>query len=184
MTTGGATTTYTYDAVNRLTGAVSPTQNYQYTYNAVDELTNLGAITLGYDANGNETGRLAALSGFGYNAKNQTTSIIPQGGSVRSATYAGDSQHERVGFDTKGFVHSALGLASEQVGSGTSTYYTRDNGGRLVGERTGTSNYYYLFDGLGSVVALTDNTGAAVDTYAYDPYGQVTPGATNSVANP
>src|SRR5450432_1396734 len=33
----------------------------------------------------------------------------------------------------------------------------------------------YLFDGLGSVVGLTDSTGALVgnETYQYDPYGQL-----------
>ncbi len=41
----------------------------------------------------------------------------------------------------------------------------------------------YLFDGLGSVVALTDGSGTVVNTYRYDPYGNVTPGASNSVAN-
>jgi len=41
----------------------------------------------------------------------------------------------------------------------------------------------YLFDGLGSVVALTDGSDTVVNTYSYDPYGNVTPGASNSVAN-
>ncbi len=57
-------------------------------------------------------------------------------------------------------------------GGGT-TGYTRDNQGTL----------YYLFDGLGSTVALTDSTGAVKNTYAYDPYGKVT-ASTGSVANP
>jgi YD repeat-containing protein len=51
-----------------------------------------------------------------------------------------------------------------------------------VGKRIGSGSYYYLFDGLGSVVAVTDNTGGAANTYSYDPYGKVT--ATGSVANP
>ncbi len=35
--------------------------------------------------------------------------------------------------------------------------------------------FYYLFDGLGSVVGLTDSTGALVgnETYQYNPYGQL-----------
>ncbi len=43
--------------------------------------------------------------------------------------------------------------------------------------------YVFVFDGLGSTVALTDSTGAVTDTYAYDPYGKVT-ASTGSVANP
>ncbi|HIJ71300.1 MAG TPA: hypothetical protein HPP87_08050 [Planctomycetes bacterium] len=33
--------------------------------------------------------------------------------------------------------------------------------------------YYYHFNGLGSVVALSDNSGAIVERYEYDVYGQV-----------
>lgn len=38
-------------------------------------------------------------------------------------------------------------------------------------------------DGLGSVVALTDSSGAVVNTYSYDPYGN-TKSSTGTVANP
>jgi len=200
----GVVTTYNYDNANRLTGAVNSTQNNQYTYdgagnrltatlngtstftspvyNAANELTGVNGTTLGYDANGNETGRSAGLTGFTYNPANQTTSITPQGVSAVPLTYAGQTQDSR---NTKGgtsYANSLLGVLSETTG-GTTTYYVRDNGGRLVGERIGTNSYYYLFDGLGSVVALTDSTGAAVDTYSYDPYGNVT-SSTGSVANP
>ena len=53
--------------------------------------------------------------------------------------------------------------------------YTHDPSGQLIDERTSTGTYYYLFDGLGSVVGLTDSTGALVgnETYQYDPYGQL-----------
>ena len=34
--------------------------------------------------------------------------------------------------------------------------------------------YYYHFDGLGSVVALSDSTGSTVEQYSYDVFGEVT----------
>ena len=34
--------------------------------------------------------------------------------------------------------------------------------------------YYYLGDGLGSTMKTTDSTGAVVNTYEYDVYGNVT----------
>ncbi len=67
---------------------------------------------------------------------------------------------------------------------GVAADYTRDNRGMLIGERIGANSYDYLFDGLGSVVALVNESGTALDTHIYDPYGTVTPGGTNSVANP
>ncbi len=114
MVTGGATTTYTYDAVNRLLGAVNPTQNNQYTYdgagnrltatlngtsafaaptyNAANELTSLGSTTFGYDASGNETGRSTGLTAFAYNVPNQTTSITANGTAL-AMTYTGITQN-------------------------------------------------------------------------------------------
>jgi RHS repeat-associated protein len=54
--------------------------------------------------------------------------------------------------------------------------YVRDPDGQLIGIRVGTSTnatrYYFTFDGLGSITGLTDSTGARVNTYRYDPYGQ------------
>ena len=36
--------------------------------------------------------------------------------------------------------------------------------------------YWYHYDGLGSVVALSDSSGSIVERYAYDVFGQVTIG--------
>jgi RHS repeat-associated protein len=47
---------------------------------------------------------------------------------------------------------------------------------------TPTVEYYYHFDGLGSVIALSDSTGNVVETYAYSPYGKVS--QASSVGNP
>ncbi len=90
---------------------------------------------------------------------------------------------ERITAGTATYKNDSLGIGSETTGS-TTTYYTRTPGGRLISERIGTSAYYYLFDGLGSVVALTDGSGNVVNTYSYDPYGNVTLGGSNSVTNP
>jgi RHS repeat-associated protein len=72
------------------------------------------------------------------------------------------------------YVYSGLGCDCESNAAG-STYYTHDNRGQLIDERTPSGTYYYLFDGLGSVVGLTDSTGALVgnETYQYDPYGSL-----------
>jgi RHS repeat-associated protein len=38
----------------------------------------------------------------------------------------------------------------------------------------GTNRSYYLFDGLGSVVAVTNANGGVTNSYTYDPYGVTT----------
>jgi RHS repeat-associated protein len=64
-----------------------------------------------------------------------------------------------------------------------STLWTKDNLGTLVSQRSASGTHYYLFDGLGSVVGLTDSSGRLVNTYKYDPYGKQT-NAEQPVDNP
>ena len=53
-----------------------------------------------------------------------------------------------------------------------------------MGERLpGGSRFYYLYDGHGNVVGLTDSSGAVVNTYSYEPYGK-TASSTGTTANP
>ncbi len=42
---------------------------------------------------------------------------------------------------------------------------TRDPAGGLVGLRTGVGRSYYLFEGLGSVMAVTDGSGNVTNSY-------------------
>jgi RHS repeat-associated protein len=203
----GNKTAYTYDALSRVTKAKTAnsagivTADYQYTYdgngnrlsqtvngtlttysyNPADEMTSAGGTTYSYDANGNELGYTTGLT-FAYNAKDQTASITPPGGLAINMTYTGALQSERTAAGGANFTYSALGLGIDGEPGGT-TYYTRDPRGVLTEERTSTGNYYYLFDGLGSTVGLTDANGNVAATYQYDPYGQVI-GSTGSVFNP
>jgi len=92
-------------------------------------------------------------------------------------------QFERVSAGSTTASYAVLGL-TYQKDAGGSTYFTRDNTGGLIGERTPGGKYYYLFDGLGSVVATTDGTtGAVVSTYTYEPYGSLI-SSTGSAPNP
>jgi len=194
------TTAYTYDMVNRLaqahavaTGTTTQTSDYQYgydangnristtiggsgttaTFNEVDEqLTwNTGLTrTYSYDGNGNETGSSAGESRT-YNSRNQTVSITGLNGTLTPIGYLDGGQGERTDAGGSHYVNSSLGVGSETK-SGSTTYYTRTPGGHLVSQRTPGGSYYYLYDGLGSVVGMVDPYGNLVARYGYDPYGQ------------
>jgi hypothetical protein len=73
--------------------------------------------------------------------------------------------------------------AATDTGATTATT-TRDPAGALVGLRSGADRFYYPVDGLGSVAAMTDSSGAVTYSYAYDPYGVTTETTASSVANP
>ena len=162
---------YSYDkAGNRTSQTINGTAT-SYSYNAANELTSTSAgVSYGYDANGNLTSISTGNEAFTYNAKNQTTAI-----NGISMTYSGADQNQRVQANGTSYVNAPLGINSMTNSSGT-TYYTRDNRGNLIDERTpGGGRFYYLFDGLGSIVGLTDSGGALEgnERYQYDPYGNL-----------
>jgi RHS repeat-associated protein len=79
---------------------------------------------------------------------------------------------------------SPLGLVIDKAGT-SRTHYTRDNKGDLIGQRNpdGT-RWYYLKDGLGSVVAVINEAGTTIGhRYGYDAWGKQTT-QSGTVANP
>lgn len=58
---------------------------------------------------------------------------------------------------------------------GTSRYVYGPSG--LIAQKTATDDLYYLADGLGSTMAITDDIGDMVRDYTYDVYGEVTGGS-------
>jgi RHS repeat-associated protein len=199
----GNKTSYSYDVLNRLTLAEERTSSgtlvnswaygfdansnrssqtvngisTSYGHNAADQLTASGATTYTYDLNGNETGNSAGRTAT-YNAKDQTISAKPAGGTTESMSYSGTGQFRRVSRGSTTFVDSALGLTRE----GT-TSYSKDDNGLLIGMRSGAGNHYYLLDGLGSIAAVTDAAGVVVASYSYEPFGKLK-NSTGSLANP
>jgi RHS repeat-associated protein len=195
-----ATTAYSYDALERLTqarttsasGSVGDDLRYAYdavgnrtsetvrqsgllgtsdvttvsSFNPAGQLTSRGSVTYSYDANGNQSGSSAGQA-LAYNPADQTTSLKRAGGSALGATYAGLSQVERATAGSTTFTNTVLGV------SAGADAYTRDPAGALVGIR-GANRSYYLFDGLGSVVALTNASGSVTNSYTYDPFGVTT----------
>src|SRR6266699_836640 len=102
---------------------------------------------------------------FTSNDKNQTTNIGSD-----SYSYSGADQTDRVQVNTDAFVYTGLGLSARTDASGT-THFVRCSCGLLNNERTPDGKKYsYLFDGLGSIVGLTNSAGNEINAYDYDPY--------------
>ena len=149
------------------------------TFNAADQLILRGTVSYTYDADGNQTASSAGQA-LAYNGADQTTSLKRAGGTALPATYAGAGQSQRATAGTTTFTNTLLG-----VSAGGTTGYTRDPAGALVGIR-GANRSYYLFDGLGSVVAVTNANGGVTNSYTYDPFGVTTEtkATLTNVANP
>jgi RHS repeat-associated protein len=165
-TKDGADTSYGFNRANELCWSVAGAQA-----SAACSPTPTGATTFTHDAAGNMTGSSAGLA-LAYNSKEQTASMTSlAGGTAVAMTYAGPNQFERSAFGSTSQTTSALGVNADKTGTST-TYYRRDSDGELHSEVLPTgARHYYLFDGLGSVAALSDTTGAKSQSYTYDPYG-------------
>jgi RHS repeat-associated protein len=169
-----------------ISGSQAPNSVTDYTYNQFNQLcakasgttssvpsntcpTSSPAYT--YDKNGNQT---AAPGRTGtYNLLDQTTNLTISG-SPTSMLYLGAGQDRWSAEGSGALQHNVLGIGSRTVGA-SSDFFTRDEGGKLVSRRNGSTRHYYLFDALGSVTGLTDSTGAVTQRYDYDPYGAPAP---------
>jgi RHS repeat-associated protein len=170
-TATGATDVYSgYDAANELCW----TKASSTTVSGSCASPPSGATTWTSNNNGDQTGNSAGLA-YAYNAKGQTTSITPTGGSAVTYTYTDADQVQLTSRTLSGttttYDNTVLGIDRSTVG-GTSTYTIRDNNGVALGTHTGSTSTYYLFDGQGSVRQTVKQDGTGLATVTYDPYGQ------------
>jgi RHS repeat-associated protein len=163
-----STDTYSYDGAGNMTAHNGNT----YSYNQTNERTGTGNT---YDQDGNVTAEASGPS-FSYNARNQTKTITPSGGSAVSFNYLGLGQNELMDQGSVHLHYGRLGLQSRE--DTDDFYYTRTPNGELVGiakdDGTTISARYPLFDQLGSIVGQTGSSGTVARNYSYDPYGNRT----------
>ncbi|MDX6648302.1 MAG: hypothetical protein QOJ97_253 [Solirubrobacteraceae bacterium] len=177
---------YQYDgAGNRLLQIANGVSTI-YAYNNANQLTAAGDTSYTFDANGNQTSPTSAAGftnpvGLAYNAKDQTVTETAQGGVTSPPgtpipqKYAGSEQTDRLSSGSTTFTN--VPSDPPQVDAATTpsgaTYFTRDPFGTLLDERTTGSTYYYILDGQGSVLGLTDASGSLANSYSYEPYGKL-----------
>jgi len=167
-------TNYTYDAVgNRLTSA-SGNQVTQFTYDAADRLLQAGKKSFTYDANGNRTSLTAGVvTTYTYDAANRLVRVV-RGTDTAAYEYDGDGNKitQALGLDVFRFVNDvATGLPVVLAESGPSQNLSYVWGNALISQSALGAKSFYHYDGLGSVVALTDSLGNQSAVYAYDAWG-------------
>ncbi|GEM_PF-2305926 len=177
-----STVNYNYDAVgNRISTVNGGTTNY--TSNNLNQYTQVGSTTYAYDANGNLTND--GVRTYAYDYENRLASVIA---SESEAIYNYDAFGRRI---KKSVTHNSELLTQNYLYDGDQVIAEYDGAGNLTKKyiygpgidqpiqvasfkSQVASKYYYYYDGLGSVTDLTDSTGAVVETYSYDAFGQPT----------
>lgn len=154
----GATNTYQYDLLNRLTRACLGTTTCA---GATDYL----AWT--YDGMGNRTteSRPTGTTTYSYNGKNQLTATSGPGGTT-SYGYDLDGNQVSAGGRTTSF--NAAGKATSSTAGGTTTTYSYDGNGRRTSETTGLATTQLVWDPISYQLAEEqDGTGATLRRFTY-----------------
>ena len=148
----------------------------KYAYDSADRLLAAGTRTFTYDANGNRVSVTDAsihqTRTFTYDAANRLTAAT--GPKNSSFAYDGDGNRiaQSVGSGTYNYVNDlAAGLPVALQESGPDGNITYAYGLGLIEEAAPAFNYFYQYDGLGSVIGLTDAKGIPQGAYAYDAWG-------------
>ena len=180
----GNSTIYGYDKLGNRTDMNETGVVTNYNNNSLNQYTLVGGTSYSYDDNGNLTDVNDSnnVTKYYYDCENRLTDVNdPNENSI--ATYSYDY----------------LGRRVSKTVSGTTTEYCYD-GDQVIAEYTGggtllrkfvygpgidepicmidvsdnNSVYYYHFDGLGNVRALSDDNGDIVEGYTYDIFGECT----------
>jgi RHS repeat-associated protein len=168
--------TYTYDEHgNRLT-QTSGGLTTNYTHDEIDRLTATGGnfvSTSSYDDNGNRTSVSYGLGGtdsFSYDWNNRLTQATV-GGSTVDYAYSGDDLRtsRTEGGITESYLWDRLSALPAMVSDGATTSIHGPTG--ITNEITGISASYALTDGLGSARAWTNSSGTAVGATDWDVWG-------------
>jgi RHS repeat-associated protein len=164
------TTTYTYDANDRLLEEVLGGKVTQYQYDAEGNLT--AKV---------ENGQTQAE--YEWNAKGELVAVeVTENGETGRIEFEYDHQGIRVaikqnGEETRFLIDKnqqeyAQVIEEYQVNGTVDKSYV--HGIDLISQENANGRTYYQVDGLGSTRLLTDNNGAIVVEYDYDAYGNLT----------
>lgn len=173
-------TAYTLDPVgnwnSKTTDAV--TQNRQH--NTVNELIQIDAVNLSYDADGNLLSDGVYM--YAYDEENRLAQVTRMSDSAVVGQYQYDALNRRVSKianpagspSTTFYYYDDRRIIEEQDGGGITqaTYVYGAGVDEILTADRGAQTYYYHQNALGSVAAVTDSTGGAVERYSYDGYGQ------------
>jgi len=192
----GIETAYSYDGAGRLTGITSNVSSYAFTLDANGNRVQstqseplspaFSPEETSYEYN---TQRNRLLSAGDLNYTYDDEGRLQAAG---SASYTFDCDNRLIGIDTAQFFYDGRGNRLKAIRGGVTTFYIYDPWGNLLAEAdsngitrkyiygkgllamaTSSDMYCYHFDATGNTIALTDMAQTVVNSYVYEPFGQV-----------
>jgi RHS repeat-associated protein len=182
---------YGYDANGNMTSMNRPSvllplpnAASNITYNDANQMLTFNTENITYDVNGNMTSATSTCgtTTFTWDARNRLVGISsykPDCSSL-SASFVYDALGRRIQKTINGrtmqYLYDGLDIVQEKENGAVTVNYIRtlniDEPLARI-EANGNVRYYHS-DALGSIIALTDETGASRTQYVYDSFGNVT----------
>lgn len=175
--------TYTYDPVGNRTAANLNGAATTYTINNLNQLTGVNSTSFSFDDRGNLT-----YDGIFYKTYDAENRLIKDSSSPASViTYGYDAINRRIiktiNGNTLKYTYSGVAPIEERNSSNVLLNRTIFNGflSPVMNEKNGNKFYYHPNE-MGSVEAISNNSGRLMESYRYDVYGQLS--RFDSLSNP
>jgi len=207
MTDNDGTHDYSYDPLYQIIQASHPTpprplEQFQYdqvgnwlgngrVHNELNQLTEDDSCLYYYDADGNLTEKInkgtSDTTYFVWDIESKLTEVRKPGMVVR---YAYDALGRRMRKEVNGvsteYRYDGYDMIVEMnsIGEITANYTFGPGIDNTLMMTRNDNSYYYVKDGLGSVTALTDNSGNVVHEYKYSVFGEIVEETGESIENP
>ena len=166
---------YAYTTVTDLTG-LTPTSTISYTYDNsawADELTSYNGNAISYDALGNRT----SYNGWTYTWEGGRLLTGMTNTDGTTITYKYDVDGIRTSKTVNGVTTKYTtinGKITSQTDGTNSLYFYYDSNDELFGADINGTNYIYVKNIQGDIIAITDVSGTIVVRYTYDAWGNTT----------
>ncbi len=165
---------YDYDLVGNRTRTLSNGVETVYVVNNLNQYTTVGGIGFHYDADG----RLIddGVNTYSYNDRNRLIQVrMPTG----TNTFEYDSFGQRTAATRNSrrteYLIDPFGLedvvGEYDLSTGVPAHYRHGIG--LVARETPSSTQFFDFDGVGSTIGITANTGNYLSNFVYGPFGRL-----------
>ena len=178
---------YVYDkngnrtSAPRLNVPIKMSQPMTAAYNTANQMTTLNGYPLTYDDNGNllTLTRSCGITSYTWNVRNQLIALDGFDDKCQpvNASFKYDALGRRIEKTVNGeiinYLYDNLDIVQEVEGGTVTVNYIRtlNIDEPLARIKTDGTIRYYQQDALGSVIALTDETGTIKAQYVYSPFG-------------
>jgi len=170
---------YGYDAVGNRMEVVDNGVSIPYTTNNVNQYTDVNGVIYTYDADGNMKTKTegSVTTTYSYDIENRLIGVSTPN---NNWTYSYDAFGNRIASTHNGvtthYIVDPIGLGKvvAEYDSNDTLFSRYDHGFGLISriDDAGTAAYY-SFDAIGSTSEMTDAAGHIVNSYGYDPFGNV-----------